>query len=56
MNTTFIISENSKTYDSHRLLLNHSNKIELKRSDNYVALSNLSIHYTWYNMKNIIQK
>ena len=26
-------SENSKTYDPHRLLLNLSDKIDLKRSD-----------------------
>ena len=39
-------SENSKTSDSHRLLLNISDKIHLKRSDKYVALSNLSIYYT----------
>ena len=30
-------SENSKTFDSYRLLLNLSGKIELKRSDKYVA-------------------
>ena len=36
-------SENSKTSDPHRLLLNLSDKINLKRSDKYVALSNLSI-------------
>ena len=39
-------SENSKTSDSHRLLLNLSDKIDLKRSDKYVVLSNLSICYT----------
>ena len=39
-------SENSKTFDPHRLLLNLTNKINLKRSDKYVALSNLSIYYT----------
>ena len=44
-------SENSKTFDPHRLLLNHSDKINLKRKDYYVALSNLSIHYTWKNTK-----
>ena len=43
-------SENSKTSDPHRLLLNLSNKINLKRSDKYVALSNLSIYYTWQNI------
>ena len=36
-------SANSKTSDLHRLLLNLSDKINLKRSDKYVALSNLHI-------------
>ena len=51
MNTIFINSENSKTSDTHRLLFNLSDKIKLKRSDKYVALSNLSIYYTWKNIK-----
>ena len=45
-------SENSKTSDPHRLLLNLTDKINLQRSDKYVALSNLSIYYTWKNIKN----
>ena len=44
-------SENSKTSDPHRLLINLSDKINLKRSDKYVALSNLSIYYIWKNIK-----
>ena len=44
-------SENSKTADTHRLLLNLIDKINLKRSDKYVALSNISIYYTWKNIK-----
>ena len=44
-------SENSETSDTYRLLHNLSNKINLKRSDKYVALSNLSIYYTWKNIK-----
>ena len=44
-------SENSKIPDPHRLLLNLPDKTELKRSDKYVALSNLSICYTWENIK-----
>ena len=36
-------SRNSKTSDPHRLLLNLSDNVTLKRSDKYVALSNLSI-------------
>ena len=45
MNTIFMNSGNSKTFDPHRLLLNLSDKINLKRSDKYVVLSNLSIYY-----------
>ena len=44
-------SENSKTSDPHKLLLNLSDKINLKNKDKYVALPNLSIYYTWKNMK-----
>ena len=44
-------SENSKTFDPHRLLLNLADKINLKRSDKYVVLSNLSIYYTWKDIK-----
>ena len=44
-------SKNSETCDPHRLLLNLSEKINLKRSNKYVGLSNLSIFYTWKNMK-----
>ena len=36
-------SENSKTSDTHRVLLNLSDKINLERSDKHVALSNLSV-------------
>ena len=43
MDTIFINSENSKTCDPLRQLLNLTDKIHLKRSDKYVALSNLSI-------------
>ena len=54
MDTIFMNSKNSKTSNPsnpHRLLLNLSDKIDLKRSGKYVALSNLSIHYTWKNIK-----
>ena len=39
-------SRNSKTSETHRLLLNLADKIDLKRSDKYIALSNLSVYYT----------
>ena len=47
MNTIFMNSENSKTSDLHRLFLNLLDKINWDRTDKYVALSNLSIYYTW---------
>ena len=43
--------ENSKASDPHRLLLNFTYKTNLKRSDKYIALSNLSNYYTWKNIK-----
>ena len=43
MDAIFINSKNSKTSEPYRLLLNITDKINLKRSDNYFALSNLSI-------------
>ena len=50
MHTIFINSKN-KTYDLHRLLLIVSDKTNLKGSNKNVALSNLSMYYTWKNMK-----
>ena len=44
-------SKNSRTSDPHWLLLNRTDKINLKRSDKYVALSNLSNYYTWEKIK-----
>ena len=52
MDTIFMNSENSKAPDPHRLLLDLLDKIDLRRSDNYVALSNLSIYYASKNIKN----
>ena len=51
MNTIFMNSENSKTTDPHRLSLNLTDKMNLKRSDKYGALSNLSIYYTQKKIK-----
>ena len=51
MNTIFLNSKNSKTSDPHRLLLNLINKINLRRKDQCIALSNLSIYDTWKNVK-----
>ena len=50
MVTIFMNSENSRTSEYHVLLLNLTNKIDLG-SEQTVALSNLSIYYTWKNIK-----
>ena len=41
MDSIFMNFKNSKTSDPHRLLLNLTDKINLKRSDSYVALSSI---------------
>ena len=51
MDTIFVNSEDSESSDQHRLVLNLSHKINLKESNKYVALPNLSIYYTWKNIK-----
>ena len=51
MNAIFMNSNNCGTSDPHRLLLNFTDKINLKKSDKYFALSNLSIYYRWKNIK-----
>ena len=51
MDTTFMNSGNSKTRESHGILFTLSEKINLKETDEYVVLSNLSIYSTWKNVK-----
>ena len=46
--------EISETSDPHRLFLNSSDEINLKRKDKYVALSNFSIYFTWRKKKKVI--
>ena len=46
MNTTCINFENSTISDPRRLLLNLTDKIDFRRKDKYIALSNVSIYYT----------
>ena len=51
MNTIFLSSENSKTSEPHVLILKPTDKLESRRGERNVALSNLSIYYTWKNIK-----
>ena len=51
MDTIFMNSENSKTSEYHVLVLKLTDKLDLRRGQKTVALSNLSIYYTWKNIK-----
>ena len=44
-------SKNSKTSHPQRFFLSLTNEIDLRRAEKIVPLSNLSIYYTWKNMK-----
>ena len=51
MDTIFMNSENSRTSEYHILVLKLTDKLDLKRSQKSIALSNLSVYYTWKNIK-----
>ena len=45
------ILRKEKKSDPQRLLLNTGDKLNSKRSEKYVVLSNLSIYYIWKNIR-----
>ena len=45
-------SENSKTSKQNVLVLKLTNKLDLRLGEKVISLSNLSIYYTWKNIKN----
>ena len=51
METIFMNTENSKTSEPHRFKLDLRDKFNLKNSNQSMALANLSIYYTWKNIK-----
>ena len=51
MDKIFMNSENSRTSEYHVLVLKHTDKLDLKRGQKTVALSNLGIYYMWKNIK-----
>ena len=44
-------SENSKTSKLHVLILKLTNKLDLRIGEKVIALSNITIYYTWKNIK-----
>ena len=51
MDTIFMNSENSRTSKPHILILKLTDKLDLRIGKKVIALSNLSIYYTWENIK-----
>ena len=51
METIFMNTENSKTNEPHKFVLNLSQRLDLKRSNKDVTLKNLSIYYMWKNIR-----
>ena len=51
MDTIFMNSENSRTLKPYILILKLSDKLDLRIGKKVIALSNLSIYYTWKNIK-----
>ena len=51
MDTIFMNSENSKPSKPHVLILKVTNKLDLRIGEKNIAFSNLSIYYTWKNIK-----
>ena len=51
METIFMNTENSKTSEPYRCKLDSTDKLNLKNQNKNMALANLSIYYTWKNIK-----
>ena len=52
MDTIFMNSDNSKASKLHIFKLKQTSKLDLRIGKKVIALSNLSIYYTWKNIKN----
>ena len=53
MGTFFMNTKNSKTNESHRFKYDLIDKLDFKNPNKNMALANLSIYYTWENVKSI---
>ena len=53
METFFMNTKNSKTSESYKFRYNLIDKLDLKNPNKNMALANLSIYYTWKNIKSI---
>ena len=51
METIFMSTQNSKTNEPHKFVLNLSQRLDIRVSNKHVALQNLSIYYMWKNIR-----
>ena len=51
MDNIFMNSENSETSKPHVLILNLTDKLDLRRGEKSIALPNLSVYYTWKTIR-----
>ena len=51
MDTIFINTENAKTNEKNRFRLYFINKLDLRSNKTISLVANLSIYYTWENIK-----
>ena len=51
METIFMNPENSKTSEPHKFTMDLTYELNLQNPKNNMALPNLSIYYTWKNIK-----
>ena len=51
MEIIFLNTEDNKTNEPHRFRLSLADKLNLKNPNKNITLGNLSIYYTWKNIK-----
>ena len=55
METILINTENRKTNEPHKFVLKFSQRLGLRSSNKDVALQNLSVYYSWKNIRNSLK-
>ena len=55
MGTILINTENRKTNEPHKFVLKLSQRLGLRSSNKDVALQNLSVYYSWKNIRNSLK-
>ena len=51
LETIFINTENSETIEPHTFFLYLSQRLDFRGWNKHIALQNLSIYYTWKNIR-----